>query len=208
MTRRAWIISAALGALATLSLKAPPTLAFPQGQMSIESILTTPPRATPAPVARTDKAESRKKGATASLPIRLSARHVRQIRKDLECLALNIYHEARSEPKLGQIAVAAVTLNRVADPEFPDSVCEVVLQGGPRPKHRCQFSWWCDGKSDKPRDRTAWREAKSLAFQFLMNRHDDPTDGALFYHADYVNPRWASQMRTAAVIGRHIFYIP
>jgi hypothetical protein len=71
---------------------------------------------------------------------------------ELDCLASNVYWEARAEPRLGQIAVAAVTLNRVADPGFPDTVCGVVRQGEERGRDRCQFSWYCDGLDDWPRN--------------------------------------------------------
>ena len=85
------------------------------------------------------------------------------LERDLDCLALNIYWEARSESLLGQLAVAAVTLNRVAAPAFPDSVCEVVFQGEERGRHLCQFSWRCDGLDDRPRNLVAWQEARRVA---------------------------------------------
>lgn len=129
------------------------------------------------------------------------------IDEDLHCLALNIYHEARSEPLSGQIAVAQVTLNRVASKAFPPSVCEVVKQGGQQ-RNRCQFSWWCDGKSDQPTEPRAWRRSLELGRQVLANQTPDPTDGALFYHADYVEPRWSSAFQQTAQIGRHLFYRP
>ena len=69
---------------------------------------------------------------------------------EITCLAQNIYFEARSEPVAGMLAVGHVVLNRVASDRFPDTVCKVIRQGGERRRHRCQFSWWCDGRSDKP----------------------------------------------------------
>jgi len=125
---------------------------------------------------------------------------------ELRCLALNIYWEARSESIPGQIAVAAVTLNRVQSPRFPASVCDVVRQGGEIRRHRCQFSWWCDGKKDIPKDADAWRRATTLARLISAGAVDDPTDGALWYHADYVQPKWAGAKEPVAKIGRHIFY--
>lgn len=125
----------------------------------------------------------------------------------LRCLALNVYWEARSEPLEGQFAVAAVTLNRVADPGFPDTVCSVVRQGGERRRHRCQFSWWCDGKKDTPTDETAWTAARLVALISLHQAERDPTGGALYYHADYVSPRWAERMVRTRKIGRHIYYV-
>ncbi|MEQ8666050.1 MAG: cell wall hydrolase [Rhodospirillales bacterium] len=124
----------------------------------------------------------------------------------LHCLALNIYWEARSEPRDGQLAVGAVTLNRVADPAFPDEVCSVVRDGGERRRHRCQFSWWCDGKRDEPRDSVAWQHAQDAARQIMDGLAHDPTGGALWYHADYVKPAWRTAKTRTAQIGRHVFY--
>lgn len=124
----------------------------------------------------------------------------------LRCLALNIYWEARSESIPGQLAVAAVTLNRVQNPRFPSSVCDVVRQGGEIRRHRCQFSWWCDGKKDEPVNADAWRRATTLARLISAGVIADPTDGALWYHADYVTPKWAAAKEPVAKIGRHIFY--
>ena len=128
-------------------------------------------------------------------------------RQQLHCLALNIYWEARSEPVAGQLAVAAVTLNRVQDSRFPSNVCDVVRQGGEIRRHRCQFSWWCDGKKDDPKDANSWRRANTLARLSTAGVFDDPTQGALWYHADYVNPYWAAKKERVAQIGRHIFYV-
>jgi spore germination cell wall hydrolase CwlJ-like protein len=79
------------------------------------------------------------------------------------CLAMNVYHEARNQSFIGQVAVAQVVMNRVKDNRFPNDVCEVVTQGQTyswKPdvpiRNRCHFSWYCDGKSDKPRDAEAW----------------------------------------------------
>ena len=128
------------------------------------------------------------------------------IEPDLECLALNVYWEARSESLLGQTAVAAVTLNRVAAPAFPDTVCEVVYQGEERGRHLCQFSWRCDGRSDQPRNPIAWEEARRMARRALSDGVADPTGGALWYHAAHVLPRWAGEMTLHARIGHHLFY--
>ena len=120
------------------------------------------------------------------------------------CLALNIYHEARGEPLEGQVAVAYVVLNRKDRPTFPDTICGVVLQGG-EARHWCQFSWYCDGRSDRPLDRVAWERAKAVAMSVLLEE-DDPTGGAVYYHTVDVRPTWASRFTVTATIGRHIFY--
>ncbi len=125
---------------------------------------------------------------------------------EARCLALNIYWEARSESLRGQLAVGAVTLNRVADPHFPGDICGVVYQGGEARRHRCQFSWWCDGKKDDPLEAEAWARAQQVARRLIAGSADDPTDGALWYHADYVRPAWRASMAHTVQIGRHVFY--
>ena len=128
-------------------------------------------------------------------------------RNEVRCLALNIYFEARSEPEKGQRAVAHVVMNRVAHPRYPGSACEVVQQGGERIRHRCQFSWWCDGLSDKPVNKQAWNKSLRLAQEVYFGLLEDTTDGALWYHAVYVKPYWSEILLQGAKIGQHIFYL-
>lgn len=139
----------------------------------------------------------------ANIVVHKSAEETKQ---EIRCLALNIYWEARSEPLTGQVAVAAVTLNRVEDRRFPDEICNVVRQGGEIRRHRCQFSWWCDGKKDDPLEAEAWRRANTLARLTAAGVIEDPTGGAMWYHADYVDPYWAEAKKQVTKIGRHIFY--
>ncbi len=129
-----------------------------------------------------------------------------QITSELYCLALNIYHEARGESEQGKHAVGHVVMNRVTDRRFPTSVCRVVRQGGERRRNRCQFSWWCDGRSDRPRNRTAWNSSLRIAQEIIVGLSSDPTDGALWYHADYVRPYWRKAFTRGPKIGQHIFY--
>ena len=129
-----------------------------------------------------------------------------RVEDELSCLALTVYFEARGEPDLGKAAVAHVVLNRVADARFPDSVCKVVRQGGQQTRYRCQFTWWCDGLSDTPRKGPDWELTKTMARKVFWGYSEDPTAGALWYHADYVQPDWASVYRKTSKIGRHIFY--
>ncbi len=126
--------------------------------------------------------------------------------ESLACLALNIYFEARGEPAIGKLAVGHVVMNRVAASSYPATVCGVVRQGGGINRYRCQFSWWCDGKSDQPSDTVAWEESLLLARQILSGGSADPTAGALWYHADYVSPHWKDTLRKGPTFGRHIFY--
>lgn len=125
---------------------------------------------------------------------------------ELECLALNIYWEARSEPIEGQLGVAHVTLNRVADPDYPDSVCDVVFQGVETRRGQCQFSWWCDGRSDKPTEPRAWETSLERALEVLKGKSDDPTGGALYFHRDKNSPRWSVKKQRTARIGKHLYY--
>jgi len=130
------------------------------------------------------------------------------------CIATAVYFEARSEPPVGQSAVAHVILNRVADPRYPDTACEVVTQGPTYKwtlnfpvRHKCQFSFFCDGKSDQPdKDSLAWQSAVTMTYGALTGRTYDPTDGATHYHATYVNPSWASSKTKTVQINDHVFY--
>ena len=114
-----------------------------------------------------------------------------------------MYWEAKSEGPDGMLAVASVVLNRVAHPEFPDTVCGVVKQGGESPP--CQFSWWCDGKSDRPVEARAWATATRIAERALRDPPSDLTRGALFFHNISVETPWTARQRTVR-IGQHIFY--
>ncbi len=131
-----------------------------------------------------------------------------QVNDDLQCLALTIYFEARGEPQAGKLAVASVVMNRVADRRYPNRVCAVVQQGGERPRNRCQFSWWCDGRSDYPHNSRAWKQSNAMAFLVYWGFMRDPTEGALWYHANYVRPFWRKAFERGPTIGEHIFYRP
>tara|TARA_Y100000401_G_scaffold116136_1_gene121230 strand:- start:191 stop:694 length:504 start_codon:yes stop_codon:yes gene_type:complete len=128
--------------------------------------------------------------------------------KQVECLAKNIYFEARNQSEYGKFAVANVTMNRVKDPRFPNTICDVVFQG-PRVKKRvggCQFSWYCDGKPDKIYNKRLWKECKRIAVLALLYPNKDITIGATHYHASYVNPWWAKKLQRLVTVGDHIFY--
>lgn len=124
----------------------------------------------------------------------------------LECMTMNLYHEARGEDPEGIIAVGKVVINRVNSKRFPNTVCQVVHQGGEKRRYRCQFSWWCDGQSDKATDREAWKNMIFYAKLMLNDSLTDPSNGALFYHTDSVEPYWAESMEQVATVGNHLFY--
>ena len=131
----------------------------------------------------------------------------------LMCMAANIYHEAKNQSMLGQFAVAQVVMNRVEDNRYPNTVCEVVKQGltyrnGKVVIGKCQFSWYCDGKSDEPnRKSKAWSKAiRHAAIIMGESINLDVTDGATHYHASYVRPAWARTKKRTTRIDKHIFY--
>lgn len=127
------------------------------------------------------------------------------IAEEIECLALTIYFEARGEPDEGKLAVGHVVMNRLSHPQFPEKICTVVRQGGAK-RYRCQFTWWCDGRSDQPNDWVAWERAKVVARRVFWHASHDPTKGALWYHAEHVLPSWHDKLNPGPKIGRHIFY--
>jgi len=137
--------------------------------------------------------------------------------EEVSCLAHNIYFESRNESTAGQLGVADVTLNRVYSEKYPNTICGVIMDGPHYTnwrgieipiKNKCQFSWYCDGKNDSVKDSEKYVEIYLLANDILNGGYElfDITDGAMHYHADYVNPSWASSMVRTAKIDTHIFY--
>lgn len=128
--------------------------------------------------------------------------------EELVCLALNDYFEARGESMRGRVAVAQVVLNRARDGRFPRNLCEVIAQNLSGQKFACQFSWTCDGRSDEPVNMASWKQSLFLAIAVtrVTNGISDPTDGALWYHADHVRPAWAGRLNNTVQIGGHVFY--
>jgi spore germination cell wall hydrolase CwlJ-like protein len=127
--------------------------------------------------------------------------------RQLRCLTQNIYWEAASEPFEGKVAVAQVTLNRVASGQFPGDVCGVVYQKNVvYSKVVCQFSWYCDGTHRvKPIYQPLYNESAEVAKKVLLEGFRLPSlKNAMYYHADYVKPGWGK--KPIAKIGRHIFY--
>jgi spore germination cell wall hydrolase CwlJ-like protein len=141
----------------------------------------------------------------------------RPAQKEVECLADNMYFESGNEPKEGKIAVGLVTLNRVKM-GFDNSICGVVKQRTSNSEGLiiCQFSWWCDTRAKSKslhkekylsaKEKELYNEIKQLAVYVYLNHETmkDKTQGALFFHANYINPQW--KLRKTAVIGNHVFY--
>lgn len=146
---------------------------------------------------------------------------------ELYCLAINIYHEARADHIAGQYAVADVVLNRVNDVRYPNTICDVVKQGPVREswktrqhsdlheserkynpvRNKCQFSWWCDGRSDATHNIDSWMQSQEIAYRLVHEgKYRGITEGATHYHATYVSPKWAPTLDIVGRIGQHIFY--
>lgn len=135
--------------------------------------------------------------------------------EEMVCMAKNIYFESGNQPIAGKIAVSQVVLNRVKHGSYPNNVCDVIYQAKMREnwkgdmvpvRHMCQFSWYCDGKSDDPEDSATWQVSLWTA-KYVMTQDDfDITEGATHYHADSVYPYWADSLNETVVINNHIFY--
>ncbi len=130
------------------------------------------------------------------------------------CLAVAIYFEARGEPRIGWKAVGRVILNRVASRYYPDSVCEVVYQNRER-RHRCQFSFACDGQPDDILESRVWYAIRDVADQLVhcladvdcqISQEQNSLWMSTHYHGDYVDPVWAAKLMRVGQVGRHIFY--
>ena len=151
----------------------------------------------------------------------------KQTKKDIECLAKNIYFESRSDNLAGRYAVADVVLNRVNDRRYPGTICGVVYDGRhieswktkknknlpdseriyTPVKNMCQFSWYCDSVKDIPKNQELWEDAQLIARNILThNTYRGITEGATHYHATYVDPYWAKNLQQIGRIGLHIFY--
>jgi len=127
--------------------------------------------------------------------------------RQLECLAMNIYREAGHENFEGKVAVAQVTMNRASHPSFPKDVCAVVFQKSVViDRVICQFSWYCDtAHKSRPINQSAYNESMAVAKKVLLEGFRlDVMKEALYYHANYVNPRW--NLEKIGSIGNHIFY--
>lgn len=124
-------------------------------------------------------------------------------RRELDCLTKNIYHESKGESKSGKWGIANVTMNRLNNPEFPDTICDIVYQK----RKVCQFSWVCDGKRDITQfDENAWKESKEIAKKAIEKKPVDNTNGALYFHNKKIRPKFHSGRKKTIKIGSHVFY--
>lgn len=130
---------------------------------------------------------------------------------EMRCLAQAIYYEARGESVEGQLAVANVVINRAMSSKYPSSLCGVVYQNADKGLYRCQFTFACDGRAEKVRERKAWdraiRMAETAFYQYRQGERPGVIpNSALFYHTTAVTPKWSYTFRRVASIGSHIFY--
>lgn len=117
----------------------------------------------------------------------------------LTCMACAVYYESKSEPHQGQVAVAAVVMNRVGSNQFPSTVCKVVYQ-----PH--QFSWATSAKyRSRERNARLWSNSLAVAKSVLAGDYTDPSGGALYFHNNRERPGFAKTKKVVAVIGNHIF---
>ena len=120
----------------------------------------------------------------------------------IQCLATNMYYEARGEGERGMLAVGHVVMNRVQSGKFPSTPCSVIYQ---RSRSVCQFSWVCNRRNSGVNHRQ-YNLAMDLANKVYYGKSIDITHGALYFHAVYVRPYWSRIFRRTAQIGNHIFY--
>jgi len=141
--------------------------------------------------------------------------------KEMECLAANIYHEARGESTEGQVAVGVITLNRVSDKRWPNTVCDVVEQKAlivkkdevgsvVSEKYICQFGWNCDENSQISFNSGSWRRSKTIANELLSTGDYQGLapkyESALYFHNAADSPKWRHTKTLIEKTGAHFFY--
>jgi spore germination cell wall hydrolase CwlJ-like protein len=124
----------------------------------------------------------------------------------ITCLSRSIYWEAKGEGDAGMQAIANVVMNRLGHEGFANTVCAVVKDG--QEQGACQFSWWCDGRSDDVVEEEPYARAKELSREALNLQLEDLTQGAMYFHHERLTPDWSEEYIETVKIGEHIFYKP
>jgi spore germination cell wall hydrolase CwlJ-like protein len=124
----------------------------------------------------------------------------------ITCLSRTIYWEAKGEEAAGMEAIANVVMNRLGHEGFPNTICEVVMQG--QEQGSCQFSWWCDGRSDNVEEEKSYTIAKEIARKALNRQLRDRTNGAMYFHQQELSPGWSAKYIKTVDVGQHVFYKP
>lgn len=184
-----------------------------------EIVLYTPePRVTTIPVPHVPEGYEPPNGFQPKPKYQLPPSIQSYTNDDYEWLRKNIYFESRNQGFKDMIAVGFVVMNRVADSRYPDTVKDVVTYArlnanGTPIKNKCHFSWYCDGRSDRPDlsnaiERQAWVAAGKAAHIVLSRSVEDPTNGAVYYHAPGITPSWVRQAGYVAKTTKvgHVFY--
>jgi spore germination cell wall hydrolase CwlJ-like protein len=124
----------------------------------------------------------------------------------ITCLARTIYWEANRKDEAEMEAIANVVMNRLGHKGFPNTICGVVKQG--HEQGACQFSWWCDGRSDTAWEDEPYSHAKEIARTALNRQLKDRSDGALYFHHRKMTPNWSTEYVRTVEVGEHVFYKP
>ena len=177
----------------------------PQPEASADPVFISEEVVQPLPEENTSKADETAQVADAATPQASSLRELvaevdapATLSRQLECLAGAVYFESRGEPLAGQLAVGRVIVGRSKSGRFPNSYCGVVYQ-------RSQFSFVRGGRMPSIRyGSNAWKKAVAIAQIAHEGSWKSEVDGALFFHARYVNPRW--RLTRMAQVGNHVFY--
>ena len=122
----------------------------------------------------------------------------------ITCLSRTIYWETRGEEAASMEAVANVVMNRLEKPGFPKSICAVVREG--REQGACQFSWWCDGRTDDAEHEKSYAIAKEIARKALNMQLTDRTGGALYFHHGVATTSWSAEYIKTIEVGKFSFY--
>lgn len=123
----------------------------------------------------------------------------------LTCLSRTLYWEARGQSVSGIEAIANVVMNRLVHADFPNTICDVVTQGSEQGS--CQFSWWCDGHSDKASEES-YITSKEIARKALNQQLSDHTNGAIYFHHREIEPDWSLKFIKTFETEEHVFYKP
>lgn len=160
------------------------------------------------PAVAENEQESEQTAAENPPPEKLSSKILSKFKaKEINCLAQNIYFEARGSNLADKAAVADVVLNRTQDRRYPATVCSVISQGVITGRTDCQFSWKCDSRSNVPLASDSWDDAKTIAYNmYVHGKFRGISEGATHYHATYVKPYWAKSLRMVGRIGSHVYY--
>lgn len=173
-----------------------------QGRVRVASIAPEIPVIEPKPMIA-DEVDAK---AKAELKKEQMLAKVKHKERERYCLSAAIYYESGYEPRAGKEAVAQVIMNRKAHKDYPNTICGVVFHND-HMRNRCQFSFACDGKPERPKKNQAWADSVTVAKAFLDDGlRSKKLSKATHYHADYVRPKWASSLNRVTKIGAHIFY--